>query len=102
MAIRDTNPGAGENAGGDPAETRALQGLAWILSDDHRAGRFVALTGIEPGDLRARAGDPAVMDAALGFLEAHEPDLFACAAYLGIAPIELVSARHRLAGASGQ
>ena len=92
MAIRDTI------AGDDPAEAQALQALAWILSDDGRAQRFVALTGIDPGDLRARAGDPAVMDAALGFLEAHEPDLFACAAYLGIAPIELVAARQRLNG----
>ena len=94
MAIRDTIG----DGGGDPAETWALQALAWILSEDTRAGKFVALTGIEPGDLRARAGDPAVMEAALGFLEGHEPDLFACAAYLGVAPIELVSARHRLAG----
>lgn len=98
MAIRDTIAGEG----GDPAETWALQALAWILSDERRAGRFVALTGIEPTDLRARAGDPAVMDAALGFLESHEADLFACAAYLGVAPIELVSARHRLAGMTGE
>lgn len=74
----------------------ALQVLAWILSDDKRAERFVALTGISPNDLRARAGDVAVLDAALGFLEGHEPDLFACARYLERAPIELVAARARL------
>ena len=91
MAIRETNPAD------DPAEAWALQALAWILSEDSRAERFVALTGISPDDLRARAGDPAVLDAALGFLEAHEPDLFACAKYLEIAPIELVGARMRLA-----
>lgn len=90
MAIRETN------AADDPAETLALQVLAWILSDDGRAERFVALTGIAPADLRARAGDPAVLDAALGFLEGHEPDLFACARYLDRAPIELVAARARL------
>ncbi|MEP6784984.1 MAG: DUF3572 domain-containing protein [Sphingomonadales bacterium] len=80
----------------DPAEIWALQVLAWILSDQVRADRFVALTGISPDDLRARAGDPAVLDAALGFLEGHEPDLFACAKYLDIPPASLVAARARL------
>ena len=86
----------GTIADGDPAETWALRALAWLLSEPARAARFVALTGIEPADLRARAGTPEVMDAALGFLDAHEPDLFACAAELGVAPIELVAARQRL------
>ena len=90
MAIREITDGD------DPAERWALEALAWILTDVRRADRFVALTGISPDDLRARAGDPAVLDATLGFLEAHEPDLFACARSLGIAPIELVAARQRL------
>jgi Protein of unknown function (DUF3572) len=91
MAIRETN------GADDPAETWALQALAWVLSEAGRADRFVALTGISPEDLRARAGDPSVLDAVLGFLEGHEPDLFECAKYLGIAPIELIAARQRLA-----
>ena len=94
MAIRDTN--RAKDQGGESAEALALQALAWILTEDARAQRFVALTGIEPHDLRARAGEQAVLDAALGFLEGHEPDLFACARELGIAPIEIVSARMRL------
>jgi hypothetical protein len=32
----------------------------------------------------------------LGFLEAHEPDLLACADTLGVAPATLVDARRRL------
>ena len=94
MAIRETNPPW--RSGDDPAETWALQALAWILSDVSRADRFVALTGISPGDLRARAGDSAVLDAVYGFLEGHEPDLFECAKELGVAPIELIAARQRL------
>ncbi len=91
MTIRETIPAD------DPAEAWALQALAWILSDDRRADRFVALTGIMPADLRARAGDPAVLDATLAFLEGHEPDLMECAKFIGVAPIELVAARQRLA-----
>jgi len=90
MAIRETN------SADEPADIRALQALAWVLSDASRADRFVALTGISPDDLRARAGDPAVLDAVLGFLEGHEPDLFACASYMGVAPISLIAARQQL------
>ena len=90
MPIRETSDAD------DPAQAWALQALAWVLSDDKRAERFVAITGIEPADLRARAADREVLDATLGFLEAHEPDLVACAAELDVAPIELVAARGRL------
>jgi hypothetical protein len=93
MAIRETNA---HDDSGISAETCGLQALAWVLSEVKRADRFVALTGIAPEDLRARAGNPAVLDAVLGFLEAHEPDLFACAKYLDIAPIQLITARQRL------
>ncbi|MDH7975882.1 DUF3572 family protein, partial [Sphingomonas sp. AR_OL41] len=34
----------------------------------------------------------AVLAAALAFLEAHEPDLIACAAELGVAPAAIVAA----------
>jgi len=68
----------------------ALSALAWILSDDARAGRLLALTGLEAADLRARVGDPALHDAVLAFLEAHQPDLIACAEALGVPPAALV------------
>jgi hypothetical protein len=46
--------------------------------------------------LRQRIGDPALLAAVLGFLEAHEPDLIACADALDLSPAELVEARRRL------
>ena len=90
------------NTGDDPAETWALRALAWVLGAEPRAARFVALTGISPDDLRARAGTFEVLDAVLGYLEAHEPDLFACADALEVAPIELVAARMRLRANAGR
>ena len=80
----------------DPS-TLALQALAWTLSDGERAERLLAVTGLDADDLRARAAEPAVLDAALGFLEAHEPDLLACAEALEIRPEALVQAREALA-----
>ena len=86
MRIQDTND----------AETLALAALGWALGEPARAQRLLALTGLTPEDLRGRIGDPSVLAAALGFLEAHEPDLIAAADALGVRPAELVEARRRL------
>ncbi|MFX5555104.1 DUF3572 family protein [Acinetobacter baumannii] len=46
--------------------------------------------------MRARSGEPSVLSAVLGFLEAYEPDLIACAEAIGAQPAALVAARARL------
>jgi len=74
----------------------ALRALAWTLAEQARADRMLALTGLAADDLRARAADPAVLAAVLGFLEAYEPDLIACAEALEVLPAQLVLARERL------
>ena len=74
----------------------ALAALGWILEDNARAERLVALTGLTPDDLRARLGDPQVLSAILRFLEGHEPDLVACAEALDVTPTALVEARREL------
>ena len=79
----------------DP-EALALAALGWTLADDIRARRLLALTGLTPEGLRGRLGEPATLAAILRFLEAHEPDLVACAAALGVSPADLVEARRRL------
>ena len=84
-----------ETIADDPAAL-ALSALAWTLGEDARAQRFLALTGLEPADLRAAAGEPATLDAVLGFLEAHQPDLLACAVSMNIKPERLIAARERL------
>ena len=88
MRIDDTNHQ-------DP-ETLALSALGWTLADEGRAQRLLALTGLTPEDLRLRLGDRAVLAAVIRFLEAHEPDLVACAEALGAAPAALVEAGRRL------
>jgi len=86
MRNQDTN---------DP-EALALAALGWTLGEEARAGRLLALTGLAPDDLRDRLGDPSLLAAMLRFLEAHEPDLLACAEALGVAPTQLVEARRML------
>ncbi|HKR24126.1 MAG TPA: DUF3572 domain-containing protein [Allosphingosinicella sp.] len=77
-------------------EALALGALGWTLSDDARADRLLALTGITPALLRERLEDRVFLAAVLRFLEGHEPDLVACADELGVAPARLVSARRGL------
>lgn len=93
MHARDTN----HPRLADPVAL-ALQALAWTIGDAARAERLLALTGLTPDDLRARAGSPAVLAAVLGFVEGHEPDLLACAEALGVGPAMIVTARTALEG----
>jgi hypothetical protein len=79
----------------DP-EAIALGALGWTLGEEARAQRLLALTGLSPEELRTRLGDRSALAALLHFLEAHEPDLIACADALGLAPAQIVEARRRL------
>ena len=88
MKIQETNER-------DPSAL-ALAALGWTLSEGQRAERLLSLTGLTPEDLRTGLGDPALLAAILRFLEAHEPDLIACAEAINATPAELVEARRRL------
>jgi hypothetical protein len=74
----------------------ALLALATAVSDERRAQRFLDLTGIGTDELRARAGDPALLAALIRFLEAFEPDLVAVAVEMNAKPEELIAARRAL------
>ena len=78
------------------AAALALRALAACLADQQLAERFLSLSGIDPLDLRQRAGDPVLLAALLRFLEAHEPDLIAIAEQLNVKPQSLVAARREL------
>jgi len=79
----------------DPAAL-ALSALGWVLGDERRAERLLALTGLTPDGLRGGLGEPAVLAAVLDFLAAHEPDLVAAAEALGVTPEELAGAGEKL------
>ena len=77
-------------------EPLALQALVWTLAEPQRAIRLLDTTGLNPHDLRDSASDPATLVALLTFLEAHEPDLIACAEGIDTTPAALVAVRARL------
>lgn len=80
----------------EDADALALKALGWVLTDDARAERLLALTGLTPDILRERLTDPVVLAAVLDFLANHEPDLMLAADALGVEPQVLLDAREHL------
>jgi len=74
----------------------ALTALGWILADESRAERLLALTGLTPDGLRAALARPATLAAVMGFLMANESDLVSCAAAIDSDPAALAAAAARL------
>ena len=87
----ETNPNLGPDA-----DIIALQALGWVLLDQDRAERLLALTGLDPRELRSGLEDPTMLASLLGFLANHEPDLIACAEAIGVTPDKLVAAANHL------
>lgn len=83
----------------DQAETLALRGLAWLLSDPDRTERFLALSGCDAETLRRRADDPTLLGAVLDALLEDEASLVAFAAWADLAPTAIARARRLLPGA---
>jgi len=71
--------------------TLALRALVWTLSDDDRAHRLLAITGLDAQVLRARAANPEVLSAVISFLANHEADLVTCATALDENPARLAA-----------
>lgn len=74
----------------------ALAALAWILSDQARAERFLDLTGLTPEGLRGAVGQVSTHRAIFDFLAAHEPDLVGAAQALDVSPQVLIAAQEEL------
>lgn len=68
-----------------------------MLTEEARAERLLALTGLTPEELRGGLGDRAVLAAVLEFLAGHEADLVAAAIALDLPPEEISSAARDLA-----
>ncbi len=87
LTIRNLAPTSAEDRA-----ALALRALAFVLSDERRAQRFLDLTGLTPDGLRAAIGEEGTHRAVIDFLCAHEPDLVAAAEALGLAPEVLLRA----------
>lgn len=84
----------------DHASTIALGAVVFIIGDDTLRSRFMALSGSDVDDIRARINETDFQAAALDFLLGHEPDLIAFCESSGIAPDTPLKAKQVLAGQS--
>ena len=90
----------GRNSGPsrEQAEVIALQALAWLISDEDMAGRFLTLTGCDGDSLLQRAGQPETLGSVLDFLLEDEKALLDFAQEAGVAPEVIGRARRLLPG----
>lgn len=70
-----------------------VAGLSWLASDPERIGRFLAITGLGPENVRAAARDPSFLPALLDYLLANENDLVSFAEEMNVDPARVRAAR---------
>ena len=75
----------------DPHEI-AVAVLGWLANEPDMFGRFLALTGMEPSQLRHAVNDPAFLGGMLDFLMGHEPSLMAFCEATKTAPEAVLTA----------
>jgi len=82
----------------DTALDLAAAALGFLASDPERLGRFLALSGLAPGDVRAAAADPGFLPAVLDYVLADEALLVAFAGSQVMEPERVSRARAALGG----
>jgi hypothetical protein len=82
----------------DDPDGIAIRGLAFLAADAERLGRFLALTGLGPENLRAAAAAPGFLASVLAHLAQDESLLLAFAADAGLPPETIARAAARAAG----
>lgn len=75
------------------AENCAIAALSFLAADPERLGRFLALTGLSPENIRAAAAEPHFLASVLDHLLADESLLLAFAANNALAPEHVALAR---------
>lgn len=83
---------------GAAAAELAIVALSYLAADPEQLSRFIALTGIDPGAIRAAAQEPGFLAGVLDHVCGDERLLVAFAAHAGITPGDVAAARHALGG----
>jgi hypothetical protein len=82
----------------EAAEALAIQALTFVGRDPTELGRFLALTGIGPAELRQVAHEPGFLVGVFDYILGHEPTLIAFAEDAGLQPFDVALAREVLGG----
>jgi hypothetical protein len=82
----------------EAAETLAIAALTFLASEPVYLGRFLAQSGIGPGDIRAASRDHNFLSGVLDHFASEEALLLEFAQQEGIDPAEIERARATLGG----
>jgi hypothetical protein len=82
----------------EAAEALAIQALSYLGQDGERLGRFLAVTGIGPAEIRSAAAEPGFLAGVLEYLASDERLLTDFAAAFGHEPAHVDAARLVLSG----
>ena len=94
--IGNFKPAKSAGMGVEAAEALALTALGAIAEDEARLSRFMTDTGLDPDDLRQRAGDRDVLVAVLEHVAGDESLLLVVAANAGEKPESIMKALQTL------
>jgi len=84
------------------ADALAIAALGFLAGDEERISRFLAVTGVDPADLRRAVAEPGFACGVLDYLCGDEETLVAFAQDQGIAPERIAQARRVIAGPSAE
>jgi Protein of unknown function (DUF3572) len=84
----------------EQAEALAIQALTFIGEDGERLGRFLAVTGIGPAEIRAAAREPGFLIGVLDYLASDDRLIAAFASENNLDPADIDRGRAALAGGS--
>jgi hypothetical protein len=99
--MRNNQPRAGKKGGAmrrDAAQALAIEVLAFLAAEPERLGRFLAITGIGPLEIRAAASQADFLAGVLGYVVGDEPLLLAFAKEAQIKPDTVMQAACALGG----
>jgi len=82
----------------EQAEGLAIQALTFIAGDGERLGRFLAVTGIGPAQIRTAAYEPGFLAGVLDYVASDDRLLAAFAGEIGLDPADIDRGRLALGG----
>jgi hypothetical protein len=82
----------------EEAQDVAIEALTFMAGDPDRLGRFLAITGLGPENLRAAAAQKGFLGQILHYIAEDEKLLLAFASESGRLPYQVTSAHHALVG----
>ena len=82
----------------EAAEALATQALTFIAGDSERLGRFLAVTGVGPAEIREVAREPGFLTGVMDHLASDERLLLAFCSESGISPADFAKAHTALGG----